>query len=127
MANAPHKPEESPKRDSRQDSDKPYRPDDAHQQGDQQQSRENPESDLDHIREDRAKEARKIFDENEKDAEDDLPVTTQTDQLRRSMEMEQVGPTAWMNEQERRIRERQGDPPIEPRQVHGVAPVQRPR
>ena len=102
----------------------PHRADDAHQRGDQQQARE---PDLDKIREDRANEARKIFDENEKDAEDDLPVTSQTDQLRRSMEMEQVGPTAWMNEQERRIRDRQGDPPAEPRQVHGVAPVQKPR
>ena len=74
------------------------------------------------------REARKIFDDNEKAAEDeDFPVTTQTDQLVRSMEMEQVGPTAWMNEMERRIAERQGDAPAEPRQVHGVAPAQRPR
>jgi hypothetical protein len=93
-----------PKHDPRQDSDKP---DDAQQQ---------------HIREERAAEARKIFDSRG----DDLPVTTQTDQLRRSMEMEQVGPAAWMDEQERRIRERQGDPSAEPRQVHGVAPTQKP-
>jgi hypothetical protein len=31
-----------------------------------------------------------------------------------------------MEEQERRIRERQGDPPAEPRQVHGVAPAKKP-
>ena len=42
---------------------------------------------------------------------EDLPITTQTDQLVRSAEMEQVGPTAWMNEMERRIAERQGDAP----------------
>ena len=116
MANAPapqHKPD-APKHD-----------DDAHQQGAQQQARG---PDVDKIREDRAREARKIFDDNEKAAEDeDFPVTTQTDQLVRSMEMEQVGPTAWMNEMERRIAERQGDAPDEPRQVHGVAPAQRPR
>ena len=41
--------------------------------------------------------------------------------------MERVGPAAYMAEQERRIRERQGDPPAEPRQVHGVAPAQKPR
>jgi hypothetical protein len=110
------------KHDPRQDSDKPYRPDDEHQHGDQQQSRPGP--DQDQIREQRAAEARKLFDENDSD---DLPVTTQTDQLRRSMEMEQVGPTAWMNEQERRIRERQGDPAPEPRQVHGVAATNKPR
>ena len=84
--------------------------------------------DADKIRQERAAEAKKIFDDNEKAAEDeDFPVTTQTDQLVRSMEMEQVGPTAWMNEMERRIAERQGDAPDEPRQVHGVAPAQRPR
>ena len=119
MANAPtpqHKPD-APKHDERGD--------DAHQQGAQQQGRG---PDADKIREDRAREARKIFDDNEKAAEDeDFPVTTQTDQLVRSMEMEQVGPTAWMNEMERRIAERQGDAPDEPRQVHGVAPAQRPR
>ena len=119
MANAPtpqHKPD-APKHDERGD--------DAHQQGAQQQGRG---PDADKIREDRAREARKIFDDNEKAAEDeDFPVTTQTDQLVRSMEMEQVGPTAWMNEMERRIAERQGDAPAEPRQVHGVAPAQRPR
>ena len=115
MATAPtpqHK--DQPKHDERGD--------DAHQQGQQQQARG---PDADKIREERAAEARKIFDDNEKD--EDLPVTTQTDQLVRSAEMEQVGPTAWMNEMERRIAERQGDAPPEPRQVHGVAPVQRPR
>ena len=115
MATAPtpqHK--DQPKHDDRAD--------DAHQQGQQQQARG---PDADKIREERAAEARKIFDDNEKD--EDFPVTTQTDQLVRSAEMEQVGPTAWMNEMERRIAERQGDAPAEPRQVHGVAPVQRPR
>ena len=124
MANAPHKPEpheHKPERDPRQDSDKPYRPEDP-----AAPNQRDPDENIDQKRQadQRANEARKLFDENERD---DLPVTTQTDQLRRSMEMEQVGPTAWMNEQERRIRERQGDPPDEPRQVHGVAPVQRPR
>jgi len=98
-------------------SDDPHRPDDAHQQGAQQQGRDDPQ----HIKEARAAEARKIFDEDE-----DLPVTTQTDQLRRAAKMEQVGPQAYMEEQERRIRERQGDPPAEPRQVHGVAPAKKP-
>ena len=73
--------------------------------------------------EDRAAEARKIFDGYDKE---DLPVTTQTDQLRRAADMERVGPAAYMAEQERRIRERQGDPPAEPRQVHGVAPAKKP-
>lgn len=86
-----------------------------------------PAADVDKKRaEERAAQARKIFDENEKD-DDDRPITTQTDQLIRSAEMEEVGPSAWINEQERRIRERQGDPPAEPRQVHGVAPAQKPR
>lgn len=71
----------------------------------------------------RAAEARKIFDGYDKE---DLPVTTQTDQLRRAADMERVGPAAYMAEQERRIRERQGDPPLEPRQVHGVAPAKKP-
>lgn len=83
-----------------------------------------PTEDPKHRDEEKAAEARKIFDEA---AKDDSPVTSQTDQLRRSAEMEKVGPTAWMNEQDRRIRERQGEPPIEPRQVHGVAPAQKPR
>ena len=74
----------------------------------------------------RAAEARKIFDDNEAD-KDDRAVTTQTDQLIRSSEMERVGPSAWMAESERRIADRQGSPPAEPRQVHGVAPVQKPR
>lgn len=74
----------------------------------------------------RAAEAKKVFDAYEKDDED-LPLTTQTDQLRRSMDMEKVGVANWMAEQENRIRSRQGDPPIEPRQVHGVAPAQKPR
>ena len=114
MANAP----------TPQHKDQPKH-DDAHQQGAQQQARG---PDADKIREDRAREARKIFDDNEKAAEDeDFPVTTQTDQLVRSAEMEQVGPTAWMNEMERRIAARQGDAPDEPRQVHGVASAQRPR
>ena len=76
------------------------------------------------IEKERASEARRIFDGYE---DDDGPVTAQTDQLRRSIDMERVGPTAWMVELERRIRERQGDPPAEPRQVHGVAPAPRPR
>lgn len=84
-----------------------------------------PDVDLNRIREERAAEARKIFDGYDDD--DDLPLTTQTDQLRRSMDMERVGPEAYMLEAERRIRDRQGDPPPEPRQVHGVAPVQKPR
>jgi hypothetical protein len=61
------------------------------------------------------------------DADADLPVTTQTDQLRRSMEIEKMGPQAYMEAQETRIRDRQGAPPIEPRQVHGIAPPQKPR
>lgn len=98
------------------------RPDD-----DDDDKRQAPVAELDKKRnEERAARARQIFDENEKD-DDDLPLTTQTDQLRRSMEMEEVGPSNWMNEQERRIRERQGEPPHEPRQVHGVAPPQKPR
>ena len=114
MANAP----------TPQHKEQPKHDDDAHHQGAQQQARE---PDPQKIREERAAEAKKIFDENEKDAEDGfIPVTTQTDQLVRSAEMERVGPTAWMEEEERRIRERQGDPPAEPRQVHGVAPAQRP-
>jgi hypothetical protein len=75
------------------------------------------------INEERTAEARKIFDEYEKE---EPPMTTQTDQLRRSMDMEKVGPENWMKEQERRIRERQGEPPPEPRQVRGVAPVKPP-
>jgi hypothetical protein len=71
----------------------------------------------------KAAETRKIFDTYE---DDDLPLTTQSDQLRRAMDMEKVGPSNWMAEQDRRIRERQGDPPIEPRQVHGVAPAKKP-
>jgi hypothetical protein len=55
------------------------------------------------------------------------PVTTQTDQLVRSAKMEKMGPTAYMEEENRRIMERQGEPPPEPRQVHGVAPVQKHR
>lgn len=111
MAITPHRPEPHDSKD---------RPDDAHQQGEQQQTRTDP----DHIKEARAAEARKIFDgyDNEKD----LPVTTQTDQLRRAADMEKVGPQAYLEEQERRIRERQGDPPAEPRQVHGVAPAKKP-
>lgn len=70
----------------------------------------------------RAAKAKELFDKDEKEAKDNPGSwTSQVDQLRRSAEMEQVGVEAWMVEQERRIRERQGDPPIEPRQVHGVA------
>ena len=88
------------------------------------------EPDPQKIRDERAAEAKKIFDENEKDAEDGFtPVTNLklTASLFDRARMERVGPTAWMEEEERRIRERQGDPPAEPRQVHGVAPAQRPR
>ena len=80
----------------------------------------------DEVKHARAAEARKIFDDNEAD-KDDRAVTTQTDQLIRSSEMERVGPSAWMAESERRIADRQGSPPAEPRQVHGVAQVQKPR
>lgn len=102
MATQPHSPEHADK----SPNDRPVTADDTKRANDE-----------------RAAEARKIFDAYD---DKDLPVTTQTDQLRRAAEMEKVGPTAWMNEQERRIRERQGDPPAEPRQVHGVAPVKKP-
>ena len=51
----------------------------------------------------RAEDARKLVDDYEKDGDEDMPLTTQTDQVRRSMDMETVGPTAWMNETEARI------------------------
>lgn len=60
------------------------------------------------------------------DAEHPGPLTTQTDQLVRSREMEVEGPRHWMERTGREIAERQGDAPDEPRQVHGVAPAQRP-
>lgn len=75
----------------------------------------------------RAAKAKEIFDKDEAKAkENGGPWTAQVDQLKRSAEMEEVGASAWMTELERRIRERQGDPPIEPRQVHGVAQVKAP-
>lgn len=80
------------------------------------------------LAEERAAKAKEIFDKDEAKAKDDPgPWTSQIDQLRRSAEMEEVGPAAWMAEQDRRIRERQGEPPVEPRQVHGVATPQKPR
>ena len=82
-----------------------------------------------------AEEARRTYErsreENAKlyDDLDDVegPITTQTDQLLRSRKMEAMGPTAFMEEENRRIAERSGEPPVEPRQVHGVAPVERQR
>ena len=61
------------------------------------------------------------------DADHPGPLTTQTDQVLRSQEMEREGPANWMERTNREIAERQGDAPDEPRQVHGVAPAQRPR
>lgn len=75
----------------------------------------------------RAAKAKELFDKDEKEAKDNPGSwTSQVDQLRRSAEMEQVGVAAWMAEQERRIQERQGEPPREPRQVHGVAAARPP-
>ena len=83
-----------------------------------------------------AEEARRTYErsreENAKlyddlDDDDEGPITTQTDQLIRSRKMEIMGPTAFMEEENRRIAERSGEPPVEPRQVHGVAPVERQR
>jgi hypothetical protein len=71
----------------------------------------------------RVAEARKIFDEYEKE---EPPMTTQTDGIRRSMDMERVGAENYMRALEDRIKERQGEAPPEPRQVHGVAPVKPP-
>lgn len=61
------------------------------------------------------------------DADHPGPLTTQTDQVLRSQEMEREGPTNWMERTGREIAERQGDAPDEPRQVHGIAPAPRPR
>jgi hypothetical protein len=68
-------------------------------------------------------ENRRAYDELENV---DWPITAQTDQLARSAKMERMGPTAYMEEENRRIQERQGQPPDEPRQVHGVAPAKKP-
>ena len=100
------------KHDPRQDSKEPYNPGVTVEPETPEQQRQK--------QEDRAAAAKKLFDDNEAHA-DDRPVTTQTDQLRRSAEMEQVGPQAWMNEAERRIREREGDP-ISGRQVQEAIP-----
>ena len=81
------------------------------------------------VQKDRQAAATKLVDDYEKEAEDDsgLPLTTQTDQLARSADMEAVGPTNWMNETEARIQERSGDEPPPTRQARGIAPVQPPR
>ena len=78
----------------------------------------------------RLEEANKLADDYEKEAEDDEgdfgPLSTQGDQVRRSEDMMRVGASNWVAATEAKIAERQGDPPPEPRQVHGVAPAQRP-
>ena len=79
------------------------------------------------VQKDRQAAAAKLVDDYEKEAGDDLPLTTQTDQLARSADMEAVGPTNWMNETEARIQERSGEEPPPTRQARGIAPVQPPR
>ena len=79
------------------------------------------------VQKDRQAAAAKLVDDYEKEAGDELPLTTQTDQLARSADMEAVGPTNWMNETEARIQERSGDEPPPTRQARGIAPVQPPR
>jgi hypothetical protein len=109
----PTPPPPAPKSDPRQDSDKPYDPakpaDAAVKPGDP------PKPDF-------KKDAPSLSAKSE----DEMPMTAQTDQLKRAGEMEKVGVKNWMEEQEKNIRERQGDPPPQPRQVPGVAPPQKP-
>lgn len=80
------------------------------------------------LQKERVAAAGKLFDEYEKEAKEDPSrmVTSATDQIQRSLDMESVGPSNWMNEMERRIQERQGDTPPEPRQVRGIAQAERP-
>ena len=79
------------------------------------------------VQQDRQAAAAKLVDGYEREAKDGLPLTTQTDQLARSADMEAVGPTNWMNETEASIQERGGDEQPPTRQARGIAPVQPPR
>ena len=139
MANAPtpqHK--DQPKHDERGDDKHQHDRSEADKQASIQQSNERDRQDpnlpaalqgtTDENQKQRAEDARKLVDDYEKDGDEDMPLTTQTDQVRRSMDMETVGPTAWMNETEARIQERSDERRTdEPRQLHGVAQAQKPR
>jgi hypothetical protein len=78
------------------------------------------------VQKDQQAAAAKLVDDYEA-AEPGSPLTTQTDQLARSADMEAVGPGNWMAETEARIQERSGDEPPPTRQARGIAPVQPPR